>query len=243
MNDYSQPILNGFGDTDYARYMRTGELLALQRGPDDVVHHDEIMFQTVHQVTELWLKLADIELRRAMTAIDDRDLRYAHALLRRAVTAVGFVTAELSMLQHLDPWTFQQIRVALGHGSGFESPGWAAVRRTSQELARCVDALIRDDGIDLVTVYKEDARSDVYELMEALIDWDEALGLWRARHFKLTVRIIGHTAVGTKGTPVESLAALLNRQYFPELWRIRSLLTEQGPLASDRSRSGTQRQD
>jgi tryptophan 2,3-dioxygenase len=237
MTDYSKPVLNGSGATDYARYMRTDELLALQRDPDEVVHHDEMMFQTVHQVTELWLKLANTEIRQAMTAIDGRDLRYARALLRRAASAVGFITAELSMLQNLDPWTFQQIRVALGHGSGFESPGWFAIRKASQELARCLDALIRDDDIDLVTVYKERSGSDVYELMESLIDWDEALGVWRARHYKLAIRIIGHAATGTKGTPVDSLTTLLNHKYFPELWRIRSLLTEQGPLASDCSNS------
>ncbi|WP_051165410.1 hypothetical protein [Nocardia testacea] len=65
-----------------------------------------------------------------------------------------------------------------------------------------------------------------------MIDWDEALGLWRARHYKLAVRIIGHAARGTKGTPVDSLTGLLNQKYFPELWWIRSILTEQGPLSS-----------
>ncbi|MDE0346238.1 MAG: hypothetical protein OXI66_10745, partial [Boseongicola sp.] len=35
--DYSQPVLNGTGDTDYARYMRTDELLALQRLGDSLL--------------------------------------------------------------------------------------------------------------------------------------------------------------------------------------------------------------
>ncbi len=165
MTDYSKPILDGSSSTDYARYMRTDELLALQRDPDDVVHHDEIMFQAVHQITELWLKLANSELQRTLAAILDRDLRYARVVAGRATAAVNFITDELSILQNLDPWGFQQIRVALGHGSGFESPGWAAVRRTSQELAQVVDAFVKGERIDLVTVYKEGPGSAVYELM------------------------------------------------------------------------------
>ena len=56
--DYSVPVLDGAGDNDYARYMRTDALLSLQRRPDEVIHRDELLFQTVHQSTELWLKLA-----------------------------------------------------------------------------------------------------------------------------------------------------------------------------------------
>jgi tryptophan 2,3-dioxygenase len=33
--DYTEPILPGDGDSDYERYLRTDELLALQRAPDD----------------------------------------------------------------------------------------------------------------------------------------------------------------------------------------------------------------
>ena len=43
---------------DYERYLRTDELLALQKPEDERAHHDELLFQTVHQSSELWLKLA-----------------------------------------------------------------------------------------------------------------------------------------------------------------------------------------
>jgi tryptophan 2,3-dioxygenase len=39
--------------TDYEKYIRTAELLALQKPPDQLVCHDEPQFQTVHQVAEL----------------------------------------------------------------------------------------------------------------------------------------------------------------------------------------------
>jgi tryptophan 2,3-dioxygenase len=53
-----QPILPGEGASDYERYLRTDELLALQKTPDEWVHRDELLFQTVHQSSELWLKHA-----------------------------------------------------------------------------------------------------------------------------------------------------------------------------------------
>ena len=54
----SKPVLPGEGDSDYERYLRTDELLALQKTPDEWAHRDELLFQTVHQSSELWLKLA-----------------------------------------------------------------------------------------------------------------------------------------------------------------------------------------
>jgi tryptophan 2,3-dioxygenase len=57
-------ILEGEGNSDYERYIRTSELLRLQKGPDEWVHRDELLFTVVHQTSELWLKLATSELSR-----------------------------------------------------------------------------------------------------------------------------------------------------------------------------------
>ena len=40
--DFSEPILPGKGASDYERYLRTDELLALQKSPDEQVHPDEL---------------------------------------------------------------------------------------------------------------------------------------------------------------------------------------------------------
>ena len=47
--DYASPVLPGSAPSDYERYLRTEELLALQKTPDEWVHRDELLFQTVHQ--------------------------------------------------------------------------------------------------------------------------------------------------------------------------------------------------
>ena len=68
MSNLNEPILPGHGATDYERYLRTDELLSLQKTPEQVVHRDEHLFQTVHQASELWLKLACLELEEATRA-------------------------------------------------------------------------------------------------------------------------------------------------------------------------------
>ena len=195
--DYSVPVLSGEGGTDYARYMRTDTLLALQRRPEEMVHRDELLFQTVHQSTELWLKLACFEVAGAAEEIRTGSPETAERLLGRASLAVEQVTDQLEMLRHLTPWTFQTIRTVLGHGSGFESPGWRSVQLTSEDLRRAFDGLLARRRVDLVELYKGSPDAPVYRLAEALVHWDERVALWRARHYKVATRIIGHQVVGT----------------------------------------------
>src|SRR5207248_11662668 len=79
--DFTEPILPGRGASDYERYLRTDELLALQKTPDEQTHPDELLFQTVHQSSELWLKLATSEVERATDHVRDEELAAALRLL------------------------------------------------------------------------------------------------------------------------------------------------------------------
>jgi len=213
VRDYSEQILTGDGDNDYARYMRTDALLSLQRRPDEVVHRDELLFQVVHQSTELWLKLGSAELREATARVRAGELDAAIELLRRASLAVELVTGQLEMMRYLSPW-----------------PGWRSLQRHGRQLERAFAALVEERGIDLVELYRTGLGSVEHRLAEAMIEWDERVSLWRVRHYKVTTRIIGTQVVGTQGTPVDVLAKLIEYKFFPELWRIRTELTETGPM-------------
>ncbi len=68
-------------------------------------------------------------------------------------------------------------------------------------------------------------REDLYQLAEALTDLDEWATTWRVRHFMVVERIIGGDVVGTQGTPVELLGKLVDRKLYPELWKVRTELT------------------
>jgi tryptophan 2,3-dioxygenase len=227
VEDFSEPILPGGAPSDYERYLRTDELLALQKGPDEWVHRDELLFQTVHQSSELWLKHAWNEVEEATRLIEARDLAGAQRLLRRACAAVKYVEGFLEHLEQMSPWEYQEVRRVLGHGSGFDSPGFREIRRVSPPLLGAFDALRRERGLSLVDLYvRGREHEDLYQLAELLTEWDERVGVWRFRHFKVVARIIGEDVVGTQGTPVELLAGLIKNKMFPELWTVRTQLTE-----------------
>jgi tryptophan 2,3-dioxygenase len=224
--DYSQPILDGDAPSDYERYLRTEELLALQKGPAEWVHRDELLFQVTHQTSELWLKLAGGDADEAARLIEDGDLRAAHRLLRRSALSVRFLIPQLEMLEHMSPWEYQEIRKVLGHGSGFDSPGWNELRRVFPRLGQAFHAARRDAGLTLADVYVHGREhEELYQLAEALLELDEQAQLWRMRHYQVVARVIGDQVVGTQGTPVELLGRLVTKVSFPELWEVRNELT------------------
>jgi tryptophan 2,3-dioxygenase len=225
--DEYAPILPGPGGTDYERYLRTDELLSLQKGSDEWVHRDELLFQTVHQASELWLKHAWVEAEEATRLVEARELAAANRLLRRACLALKYVEGFLEHLEQMSPWEYQEVRRVLGHGSGFDSPGFREIRRVSPPLYGAFEALYRGLGLTLLEVYTRGREhEELYQLAELLTEWDERVGVWRFKHFKVVARIIGEDVVGTQGTPVELLAGLIKYKMFPDLWTVRTDLTE-----------------
>jgi tryptophan 2,3-dioxygenase len=224
--DYSQPILEGEAGSDYERYLNTEGLLALQKGPDEWVHRDELLFQVTHQSSELWLKLSASDAEEAVRLIEEGDLEGALRLLDRASLAIRFVIAQLDMLERMSPWEYQEIRKVLGHGSGFDSPGWNALRAVFPRLGQSFHAKRREAGLTLAELYVRGREHEsLYRLAEAILELDEQAQHWRMRHYQVVARVIGDKVVGTQGTPVELLGRLVSKTSFPELWEVRNELT------------------
>ena len=225
--DEFAPILPGKGASDYERYLRTDELLALQKPEEERAHHDELLFQTVHQSSELWLKLAWNEVEEATRLLGRDELRAAERLLRRAILCLEYVARLLDMLEEMSPWEYQEIRKVLGHGSGFDSPGFREIRRVTPPLGQEFSRLLRERGLSVVELYRRGREhEDLYQLAELLTAWDERITLWRMRHYMVVARVIGDEVVGTQGTPVELLGGLIKQRFFPELWHARNRLTQ-----------------
>ena len=224
--DFSQPVLPGSARSDYERYLNTEELLALQKTADEWVHRDELLFQTVHQSSELWLKLSWHEVEEATRLVQEGELGGALRLLRRASLCLQYVTVQLEMLEQMSPWEYQEIRRVLGHGSGFDSPGFREIRRVTPRLGEAFRDRLAAIDLSVADVYVHGREhEELYQLAEALIEWDERVTMWRVRHYKVVARIIGDAVVGTQGTPVEVLGRLIHKVFFPELWEARNELT------------------
>lgn len=225
--DLHAPVLAGAGASDYERYLRTDELLALQKTPEEQVHRDELLFQTVHQSSELWLKLAGTEVEEAARLLEHDEVAPALRLLHRAVLAVKYITEQLEMLNQMDPWEYQQIRVVLGHGSGFDSPGFRRLPHATKRLSAAFDRLLQEAGLELTELYRRGREFEqLHQLAELLIEWDERIWVWRFRHYSIVARALGEDTIGTQGTPVQVLGKLVAQRQLPKLWDTRSRLVE-----------------
>src|SRR5437016_8375332 len=204
--DLRKPILPGKGASDYERYLRTDELLSLQKLPEEFLHKDELTFQVVHQASELLLKGVAWELERARELIGDGYFLDAGRLMRRATQMLDHPIYLLHVLETISPYDYHLIRAGLGHGSGLDSPGFLALLHIGPRLGEAFFELLGTIGISVEELYRRHQEFfDVHEIAEQLLDFDERVQLFRFMHLKLAQRIIGGGVVGTMGTPVEVL--------------------------------------
>jgi len=226
MYELQKPILPGKGASDYERYLRTDELLALQKTPDEMLHPDELTFQVTHQSSELLMKAAAWELERARQAIEKGDFANAGRLIRRANREIDFPIDMLHLLETITPYDYHIIRAGLGHGSGLDSPGFLALLHIGPRLGDAFFAQVEKAGLSLDDLYRRHEEFfGLHEVAEELLEFDERMQLFRYHHLKLAQRIIGGQVVGTMGTPVEILRQRQEHVFYKPLWDVRNEIT------------------
>ncbi len=220
------PILPGSAPTDYERYLRTDELLSLQKPAAEMSHPDELTFQVVHQASELLLKSAAWELERARQYILGDELGHAVRLLRRANETLAHPIALLHLLETITPYEYHLIRAHLGHGSGLDSPGFLALLHIATPLGNALHDRLAQSGLSVQQMYERwQDHFALHEAAECLLDFDERMQLFRYHHLKLAERIIGGGVIGTMGTPVEILKKRQQHSFYKELWDVRNQIT------------------
>ncbi|HEY7339940.1 MAG TPA: tryptophan 2,3-dioxygenase family protein [Ktedonobacterales bacterium] len=209
-------------ETTYERYLRTDELLSLQRPEDERLHPDELTFQIVHQTFELWWKMTVQQLRLATEQLGSGGYGEAARALRRAVSAQGVVMQAMRQLEFVSPADFLVIRAGLGDGSGADSPGFRAILRAAPDLWDAFEGALAREQTTLVDLYATpQTHPALYDCAEQLTDFDEVFHVFRAAHLKLAQRNLGLQATGTGGTPMEMLVRTLGDLLFPSLWEAR----------------------
>lgn len=225
--DISQGGKHKSGETVYERYLHTEELLSLQKPEEQLVHHDELQFQIVHQVFELWWKESAFELRTINTLLQQNDLAYALRLLQRVVRTQYLMLENLRMLETMTPWEFHGFRKILADGAGTDSPGFHLLMKLSPPLWEDFKVALEREHVSLVDVYMHGERYPLLlAIAEALTDYDEVFQMFRAHHVKLAQRMIGPGSIGTGGTPMTVLERTLKDSFYPELWEVRNKLTQ-----------------
>lgn len=221
------PVLPGEGKTDYERYLKVDALLALQKPLDKLGHHDELLFQTVHQTSELWFRQILFELRTAGTLMDRDKPLQAAGLVVRSTEAVKVLTAQLHLLETMNPWDFHAIRRQLGRGSGAESPGFQHIVNGAPPLYTNFAALLDRRKVTLEALYTDPEKAyDVFRLAECMTDFDMFFHVWRLNHLAMVKRILGRDVKSLKGYTVRQLETDVQQVLWPALWHVRNKLTE-----------------
>ena len=103
----------------YTSYLALDEVLGAQRPRSD--EHDELLFIVVHQVYELWFKQLLHEVAHAQRGLEAHDTAQATHALRRILTILKVVVAQIDVLETMTPLEFLSFRSRLEAARGFQS--------------------------------------------------------------------------------------------------------------------------
>ncbi len=221
-------IMGGEGTLDYELYLNTKALLSCQSPFEELCNPDELQFQIVHQVEELWMKLIAYTLLDIDDYLQQENTNRVLTLFRRVHIAQRLMTQQIALLETMSPKEYQEIRKRLGNGSGQESPGFRVLLKMYQPIWNSFKEHYLDKhGLSIEKIYdSEYNHGDAYVVAEALAEFDSLFQKFRYEHMQLIHRTIGFDSKSLKGRPVEILEEGMRHKFFPELWEIRNQMTD-----------------
>src|SRR5437773_3476493 len=125
----------------YASYLKIDELLELQQPRSTGPEHDEMLFIVIHQVYELWFKELLHEFDRVRRLLEDDESHRAQHTLKRILTILKVMVAQLDILETMTPLEFLSFRERLEAASGFQSDQFRQIefllgRKSEQAIRR-----------------------------------------------------------------------------------------------------------
>lgn len=222
-------MMSGNEPLDYQTYLKTSKLLACQKPFDELVNPDELQFQIVHQVEELWMKLIIFTLLEIYDLMEERKSFKILTLFRRVHITQQLMIDQFSLLETMSPYDYQKIRLQLGNGSGQESPCFNALLTLPDPLwKRFENSYFTSQKLTIEQVYNSEySHDETYMVAEAFAEFDELFQFFRFHHVRLIQRSIGLEAESLKGRPVKNLKKAYEMTLFPPLWKVRSQMTDQ----------------
>lgn len=213
---------------DYGAYLNCDKLLKCQKPLVELCNADELQFQIVHQVEELWMKLMIYSLIDVLEYMQEENTHRIVTLMKRVHFLQRMMIEQLDVLETMSPKEYQQIRLQLGNGSGQESPGFRVLLKMPADLWKEFSQhYLEGRGKTVESIYDSGYdHDDSYVVAEALIEFDELLQKFRTNHLFLIHRSIGLGSKSLKGRPVDLLQSGARHRFFPDLWDIRCAMTD-----------------
>src|ERR1051325_4347185 len=139
-NDYGQNA-----PLSYNKYLRVADLICLQDCLSEPVHHDELLFITIHQTYELWFKQMLHEIDAATRQIAEDRAFAATRSLRRVVEIEKVLVSQIHILETMTPISFLAFRDELNPASGFQSMQFREIEFSSGQKSAKIMREFRDD--------------------------------------------------------------------------------------------------
>lgn len=157
-------------DVTYRSYLRLPELLDQQR-PRSAAH-DELLFITIHQASELWMKLCLHELGEARARIAADDIGPSLKMMARVSRVQAQLIQSWEVLATMTPADYSVMRGKLASSSGFQSDQYRMLEFMMGARDARMTRIFADEPAVMAALEAELARPSLY---------DEALRLL-ARH-------------------------------------------------------------
>ncbi|GAA0588731.1 tryptophan 2,3-dioxygenase [Craurococcus roseus] len=171
--------------TDFSRRMSYADYLGLDRllsAQNPLTgQHDELLFITIHQVQELWLKLMLHEMDLAMDCIRRDELRPAF----KATARIGRIQRQMieawDVLTTMTPHDYLAFRESLGASSGFQSLQYRLLEFRMGA---------KDPFIMKPHAHRPEAHAALRAALEAPSIYDEALRLLARRGHPIPAEVL-----------------------------------------------------
>lgn len=170
-------MAKNYGDNaplSYNRYLRVPDLIALQDCLSEPVHHDELLFITIHQTYELWFKQVLHEVDAAVAQMDEDRGAAAARSLRRVAEIEKVLVQQIHILETMTPINFLGFRDELNPASGFQSMQFREIEFSSGLKDPSILQNFRDDEF---AVKRLEARLNAPSLGDAFFAFLRRRGL------------------------------------------------------------------
>jgi tryptophan 2,3-dioxygenase len=213
--------------SDYEKYIRTEELLSLQKSDEELFCPDELTFQTIHQIAELHFKLIIQSIHFTDKHLRAKEITKAIHHLQRINAHLVHLPPVFDMVKAVSPSDYHIIRLALGRGSGQDSPGFNEILRLGPTLWQPFEDLLNENLLTPIQLHQDALNHfELFQLMQELTRFDESFQSFRQQHIQLVRRMIGMNTKSLKGVPAQALERAVKFEFYPQLWQAVCDLTD-----------------
>ena len=222
----------------YTSYLRLGDLLAQQQPRSSPIAHDELMFITVHQASELWFKLLLFELGDARDLMMAGDIVRSRDRLWRCCLVGHLLLDHFDVLDTMAASDFGRFRQGLGAASGVQSAQFAEIECLSGLRDPCP---LHDPGR-----FTGDELAQLRRRLAEPTVWDGFVNALAKAGFDVSSRerrsaAYGKIAGNRERYPAlwDLMEALLDHDQVWSMWRARHVLAVERQIGAKQGTGGT----